>query len=77
MQERGVLEYIRNEVRDHEGQRVQVSAKRARRGFTVSYGVLEATYPSIFTIATENNADRRLSFSYSDVLTKNVILKWE
>jgi len=78
MQDKGVLEDIRREVKVHEGQRVMVSARRARRGFTVSRGILEATYPSIFTITTgDQEADSRLSFSYSEILTKNVILEWE
>ncbi len=78
MQDKGVLEDIRREVKGHEGQRVMVSARRARRGFTVSQGILEATYPSIFTITTgDQETDSRLSFSYSEILTKNVILEWE
>ncbi|MFZ5975341.1 MAG: Veg family protein [Bacillota bacterium] len=77
MQNRNVLEQIRQEVKGHEGQRVLVSARRARRGFAVNRGVLEATYPSIFTITTDDDQDSRLSFSYSEILTRNVILEWE
>jgi len=77
MEQMNVLEQIRAEVREHEGERVQVSARRARRGFAVNRGVLEATYPSIFTITTDDNRDSRLSFSYSEILTRNVILEWE
>jgi uncharacterized protein Veg len=77
MQDKNVLEQIREEVREHEGERVLVSARRARRGFAVNRGVLEATYPSIFTITTDDDSDGRLSFSYSEILTRNVILEWE
>jgi uncharacterized protein Veg len=77
MQNRNVLEHIRQEVKVHEGQRVLVSARRARRGFAVNRGILEATYPSIFTITTDDDQDSRLSFSYSEILTRSVILEWE
>ena len=77
MRNRNVLEQIRQEVKVHEGQRVQVSARRARRGFAVNRGILEAAYPSIFTITTDDDRDSRLSFSYSEILTQNVILEWE
>jgi uncharacterized protein Veg len=40
----------------------------------IKEGILENTYPSIFVVRFENDyeATRRVSFSYTDVLTKAV-----
>ncbi len=77
MPEKNVLDDIRHELQEYEGRKVSVKAKRARRGFTVSHGILYATYPSVFTIATDDEIHNKLSFSYSEILTKTVILEWE
>lgn len=58
------------------GERVQLFANKGRRKAVVREGVIENSYPSIFTIRVENEFDstRRLSFSYTDLLTKVVEL---
>jgi uncharacterized protein Veg len=58
------------------GERVRLFANKGRRKAVVKEGVIENSYPSIFTIRVENEFDssRRLSFSYTDLLTKVVEL---
>ncbi|MDR3121071.1 MAG: Veg family protein [Clostridiales bacterium] len=58
------------------GERVKLSANKGKRRAVTREGVIENSYPSIFTIRFENEFDttRRLSFSYTDLLTKVVEL---
>ena len=58
------------------GERVRLFANKGRRKAIVREGVIENSYPNIFTIRIENEYDstRRLSFSYTDLLTKVVEL---
>ena len=58
------------------GERVRLFANKGRRKAVIKEGVIEHSYPSIFTIRVENEFDstRRLSFSYTDLLTKVVEL---
>ena len=72
-----------NEVRKvlghYVGQKVKVKANMGRHRYNISEGIISQTYPSIFTIKLnneeDNNArDKFVSYSYTDVLTKNVQL---
>ena len=58
------------------GERVTLFSNKGRRKAVVREGVIENSYSSIFTIRIENEFDstRRLSFSYTDLLTKVVEL---
>lgn len=71
------LDLIRKEVESCIGQRVVVKANKGRKRFVTREGVLEAAYPSIFVVRINNQFDsvRRVSYTYSDILTKTVQLK--
>ena len=58
------------------GERVTLFANKGRRKAVVKEGIIENSYPSIFTIRIENEFDstRRLSYSYTDLLTKVIEL---
>ena len=58
------------------GERVRLFANKGRRKAVIREGVIENSYPNIFTIRIENEfySTRRLSFSYTDLLTKVVEL---
>lgn len=61
------------------GSKVRLRAKHGRKQVVVREGVIESTYPSIFIIKldTQNDiptSERRVSYSYTDVLTKAVEL---
>jgi uncharacterized protein Veg len=72
MEERNILATIKNEMDDHIGEKVTLRANNGRRKIIVSNGVLEKTYPSIFVVRLEDDTQRTVTYSYSDVLTKTV-----
>jgi len=61
------------------GQKVQLTAKKGRKKSVTRHGVIESTYPNIFVVkldstATSTRTERRVSYSYTDILTKTVEL---
>lgn len=57
------------------GSKVKIRANRGRHKIDVTEGVISKTYPSIFLVEVENKIDattQTISFSYTDVLTKDV-----
>jgi len=70
------LEKIKKDVETYVGQRVRLKANKGRKKTFVKEGVLEQTYPSIFVVKFEGNRNsvRRVSYSYSDILTETVEL---
>lgn len=57
------------------GEDVKLKANSGRRKFIERSGVLEGTYSNLFVIRTEEKSvERKLSFSYVDLITGNVVL---
>lgn len=57
------------------GSRVKIRANRGRHKIDITEGVIRETYPSIFLVEIDNELDdttQKISFSYTDVLTKDV-----
>lgn len=70
---------VKKSLQQNIGRTVKLTAKRGRKKVIVRKGVIESIYPCIFTVKLDNIIDengekRRVSFSYADVLTKNVEL---
>ncbi len=66
---------VRKAVNSHIGSKVRIHANKGRHRVDVTEGVITETYPSIFLIQVENDMEdsfKTVSFSYSDVLTKDV-----
>ncbi|WP_035294073.1 MULTISPECIES: Veg family protein [Clostridiaceae] len=76
MQGRDVLASIKNEIDKHIGEKVTLKANGGRKKVFIKNGIIEETYPSIFIVRLENDTQRRVSYSYSDVLTKTVQLNF-
>ncbi|MBE6044044.1 MAG: hypothetical protein E7216_07390 [Clostridium thermopalmarium] len=72
MEGRNILATIKNEMDDHIGEKVTLRANNGRRKIIVSNGILEKTYSSIFVVRLEDDTQRTVTYSYSDVLTKTV-----
>jgi uncharacterized protein Veg len=73
--ERGnVLDSIKKDIEDHVGDKVTLRANGGRRKVFVNSGIIEKAYPSIFVIRLESDTQRKVTYSYSDVLTKTVQL---
>jgi len=58
------------------GEKVQLKANKGRKKAFIKEGIIENSYPSIFIVRFENDYEmtRRVSYSYTDILTKAVEL---
>ena len=68
---------VRRVLDDHIGSKVIVKANRGRHKYEITKGVISETYPSIFLIKlddSENSSVQTVSYSYTDILTKDVRL---
>ena len=72
MEKVNVLASIKKDIESHLGEKVTLRANSGRRKISVSNGIIEKTYPSIFVIRLESDTQRTVTYSYSDVLTKTV-----
>lgn len=72
--EKNNLSKIREDVEDSIGKKVILKANKGRKRTTTREGVLEEAYPSLFVVKIANQFDsvRRVSYTYSDILTETV-----
>lgn len=71
-----VLDQIKKEVKSFIGDKVSVKANRGRRKAVEKEGVLEKTHENVFVIKIkDHNQIRRLSYTYSDLLTDDVVVR--
>lgn len=77
MVEKNALGQIKKEMEACIGKRIQLKTNKGRKKTLVKEGILESTYPSIFTVRFENDFKnvRKVSYSYTDVLTNTVEIK--
>ncbi|USS91855.1 Veg family protein [Fructobacillus americanaquae] len=67
------LEDIKSRLDAHIGETVTVVSQAGRKKFTERSGILRSTFPSLFVVELDEEADfERASYSYTDVLTNNV-----
>ncbi|MZQ96697.1 MAG: Veg protein [Acidaminobacter sp.] len=71
---KATLAEIRKSVEGLIGERVILKTNKGKRKANVREGILEVAYPSVFTVRINAGLDteRRVSFSYSDILTDTV-----
>lgn len=69
-----MLDAIKENIDRHVGQRITLKANSGRKKVVVKEGILEQTYPNIFVVKLnqEGKTERRVSYSYSDILTRVV-----
>ena len=71
---------VRKNVEKCIGRHVQLKTSKGRKKSVVWEGTLESTYPCIFTVRIDPEADdessceRRATFSYTDLLMKTIEL---
>ena len=73
----GSVGNVRREVAKHLGSKVVVRSNLGRHKFDVTEGVIAEIYPCIFLIKVRNEAEnsfQTVSYSYTDVITKDVQL---
>ena len=65
---------VKQVVNRYQGCRIKLEAKKKKKKLYHKEGTIEGVYPSIFTVMVDNEKkpSQRLSFSYSDVLTRSV-----
>ena len=69
---------LKASLNTHLGQGVSLKANSGRKKIVEHTGVLESTYPNLFVVnVSDSTTNRKLSFSYVDVLTGNVGLTFE
>ena len=68
------LANIRRDIENHVGEKVNLKANGGRKKILVNDGVIESVHPSIFVVRLDNDNQRTVTYSYSDVLTKTVSL---
>ncbi|MCL6589895.1 MAG: Veg family protein [Firmicutes bacterium] len=78
MKEIGVLDRIREDLDVFVGKPIRIKANRGRKRIFEVEGILEQTYPKVFVVSfKERQVERRISYSYADLLTKAVELTVE
>ncbi len=66
---------IKKDLETFVGSKIRLKANRGRNRIIEKEGVLESTYPNIFVVKlNERKVERRVSYSYADVLTETVEL---
>ncbi|HLS53888.1 MAG TPA: Veg family protein [Tissierellaceae bacterium] len=68
------LAKIRKDLEGCIGKTVILRANKGRKRIVVREGILESAYPNLFVVKISNEYDstRRVSYTYSDVLTSTV-----
>ncbi|WP_053954791.1 Veg family protein [Inediibacterium massiliense] len=74
MAQKNDLARIKRDVEHLVGEKVRLKANKGRKKICVKEGILEETYPDIFVVCIDGgyNTVRRVSYSYSDILTETV-----
>jgi uncharacterized protein Veg len=74
MIEKNDLFQIKRDIETCIGEKIQLKANKGRKKAFIKEGIVENTYPSIFIVKFENEYEttRRVSYSYTDILTKAV-----
>lgn len=69
---------IKKGLEEKIGKRLKLTVNGGRRQTVIHSGVLAETYPSVFVVELdqEKSAFERVSYSYADVLTESVELKF-
>ena len=76
--EQAQISKVRASVHQQCGNRVKIQLDRGRNKVDIQEGVIQKAYPSVFTIRVDDeqdNAPQLLSFSYTDIITKDIRMK--
>ena len=77
--EQAEISKVRASVHQQSGSRVKIQLDRGRNKIDIQEGVIQQAYPSVFTVLVdderEQNPPQLLSFSYKDIITKDIRMK--
>lgn len=68
------IDNIKRDIETHLGDKVTLRANGGRKKILINDGIIEGIYPSIFVVRLEDDTQRTVTYSYSDVLTNTVQL---
>ena len=69
------MDQIREDLDLFVGKSIKIKANRGRKRVFEVEGILEQTYPKVFVVSfRERQIERRISYSYADLLTQAVEL---
>ena len=70
------IQDIRDEIRQYINAPIIIEAHRSKKKIYAKKGIIKEAYSNIFVVELEEavGKDYRLSFSYSDVMTRNIKL---
>ncbi|MCI8327460.1 MAG: hypothetical protein HFI37_06760 [Lachnospiraceae bacterium] len=78
MQQRD-LNRVRASVSSQCGSKVKIQLDRGRNKIDIQEGIIQDAYPSVFTILVDDKKDENppqlLSFSYTDIITRDIRMK--
>lgn len=70
---------VRASVHQQCGRKVLIQLDKGRNKVDIQEGVIQDAYPSVFTILVNDNREENppqlLSFSYSDIITRDIRMK--
>lgn len=68
------LDQIKKNIEDMLGAKVRLKTNKGRKKISVKTGIVEHTYPSIFTVRIKDKyeKERTVSYAYTDILIRNV-----
>lgn len=70
---------VRSSIHQQCGSKVMIQLDRGRNKVDVQEGVIQKAYPSVFTVLVKDqnevNPPQLLSFSYTDVITRDIRMK--
>lgn len=70
---------VRASVHQQCGRKVLIQLDRGRNKIDIQQGVIQNAYPSVFTILVDDEQEQSppqlLSFSYSDIITRDIRMK--
>lgn len=73
------LNRVRASVLQQCGSKVKIQLDRGRNKVDIQEGVIPNAYPSVFTILIDDERDENppqlLSFSYTDIITRDIRMK--
>jgi len=72
--EKSDIALVRDDIQKIVGSKVSIETNKGRHKSVVNQGIISNVYPSIFTVQLDEGSEtsRKLSFSYTDVLTNTV-----
>ncbi len=77
--EQAEINKVRASIYQQCGRKVLIKLDKGRNKVDVQEGVIQGAYPSVFTVLVqddrEGNPPQLLSFSYSDIITRDIRMK--